>query len=188
MATSSMNAKNVSVGKPMAIGGVFVAPAGTTLPTDAKTKLAEAFVNLGYINEDGITNSVETDSESIKAWGGDTVLTVQTSREETFTFTLIESLNEYVLKQVYGAKNVEAGTVKHNGLSRGRHVYVFEILLTGNKVKRIVVPNSEITEVGETVYKDGEPIGYEVTLSAFPDEAGNTAYEYVALITGSEAL
>lgn len=184
-ATGALNAKNVSVGKPMAVGGVYAAPASTKLPTDATTALDAAFTNLGYISEDGVTNSVEADSEDIKAWGGDTVLTVQTSRSEKFTFTFIESLNENVLKEVYGDANVTAGAVKHNALPRGRRVYVFEILLTGDKVKRIVVPSSEITEVGETVYKDGEPIGYEVTLSAFPDEDGNTAYEYVAAIAGS---
>lgn len=185
-AIGKVNANNVSVGKPMAIGSVFVASANTTPPADGKTALPEAFKNLGYISEDGLTNAINTDSEAIKAWGGDTVLTVQTSREETFQFTLIEALNSEVLKQVYGEKNVSEGNVKHNALPRGRFLYVFEILLTGNKVKRIVVPNGEITEVGDVVYKDGEPIGYEITLSCFPDKDGNTAYEYVAVIAGGE--
>lgn len=185
-ATGKLDAANVSVGKPMVIGGVYAAPAGTAAPVDATTELDTAFVNLGYVSDDGVTNTVEADTEEIKAWGGDTVLTVQTSRTETFTFTFIESLNENVLKQVYGEKNVANGTVKHNSLPRGRHVYVFEILLTGDKVKRIVVPNSEITEVGDIVYTDGEAIGYETTLSAFPDSTGNTAYEYIAAIAGGE--
>ncbi|MDD7465487.1 MAG: phage tail protein [Actinomycetaceae bacterium] len=182
-ATGTKNAANVSVGKPMAIGGVYAAPIGTPVPTDATTALSEAFMNLGYISDDGITNTVESDSEAIKAWGGDTVLTVQTSRTETFTYTMIESLNESVLKQAYGEENVAEGTVKHNGATRGRWVYVFEILLTGEKVKRIVAPIGEVTEVGDVVYVDGEPIGYEVTVTAYPDDAGNTAYEYVAVIS-----
>ena len=61
-------------------------------------------------------------------------------------------------------------------------MYVFEILLTGDRVKRIVVPNAKITEVGDVSYVDGEPIGYEVTLSAFPDADGNTATEYIAAL------
>lgn len=180
MAKGTLNADNVSVGKPQAAGGIFAAPTGTEPPKDAATPLAEAFVNLGYVSEDGLTNAIETDTEDIKEWGGATVLTVQTSRTETFTFTFIESLNEDVLKQVYSADNVKTGEVIHNGLPKGRWVYVFEILLTGNKKRRIVVPNAEITEVGETAYKAGEAIGYETTLSAFPDKDGNTAYEYTA--------
>ncbi len=36
-------------------GSVSVAPVGTDLPADHSTALAAAFVNLGYINEDGAT-------------------------------------------------------------------------------------------------------------------------------------
>lgn len=184
-ATGKLNAENVSVGKPMAIGGVYAAPSGTAVPTDGTTALDAAFVNLGYISEGGLTNSIESDSESIKAWGGDTVLTVQTSRTETFKLAFIESLNTDVLKQVYGGANVDAGVVKHNALSRGRSVYVFEILLTGNKIKRIVVPAAEITEVGDVTYADGDAISYDVTISAYPDTHGNTAYEYIATLANT---
>lgn len=182
VATGKLTADNVSVGKAMMTGAIYFAPIGTTVPTDALKPL-DGFTNLGYVSDDGLKNKVKADTESIQAWGGDTVLTVQTSREETFEFTFIESLNPDVLKQVYGEANVDAAaTVRHNALQRGRFVYVFEILLTGNKVRRIVVPNAEITEVGEITYKDDEAIGYECTLSAFPDENSNTAYEYTAKI------
>lgn len=173
----------VSVGKPGATGAVFAAPVGTAIPQDATTKLDAAFKNLGYVSEDGLTNSVETDTEDLKAWGGDTVLTTPTSRTETFKWTFIQVLDVDVLKEVYGDKNVKdsagAVTVKHNGTVLDRRIYVFEMLLTGGRVKRIVVPNAQITEVGEIAYQDGEAIGYEVTLTAYPDADGNTAYEHV---------
>lgn len=180
------NSANVSVGKPSAAGGIWSAAIGSTVPKDATTSLDTAFKSLGYVSEDGLTNAIEFETEDVKAWGGDTVLTVRTSRSETFSWKFIET-NELVLKEVYGVDNVTVGedgdlTVLHNSRELPRRVYVFEILLTGGKVKRIVVPNALITEVGEIVYVDGEPIGYEVTLSCFPDEDGNTAYEYVAAI------
>ena len=188
MANGKFDSKNVSAGKPYGTGVIYAAPLGTTIPTDAITALPAGFSNLGYVSEDGIVNSFETDTEEIKAMGGDTVLVVQTSRTETFKYTLIETMNEDALKQTFGAGNVSKGKVVHNGKDRGSWVYVIEILLTGDKVRRIVVPNAKVTEIGEITYADGEAIGYETTLSALPDEAGNTAYEYTAAITsGSSA-
>ena len=66
------DAKLVTVSKPKVGGAVWRAPLGTTLPTDATTALDKAFKSLGYISEDGMTNANSPESDSIKAWGGDT--------------------------------------------------------------------------------------------------------------------
>ena len=97
---------NVTYGKPAVSGAVSVAPVGTTLPKDAKEKLDVIFKNLGYISEDGFTNTNSPETDSIKAWGGDTVLVLQTSKDDTFATTFIESLNINVLKLIYGDENV----------------------------------------------------------------------------------
>lgn len=183
------NAQNVSVGKPSAAGGIYAGGTTLTAPTDARTVLPSGIEGLGYVSEDGLVNAIETDTETIIAWGGDSVLTVRTSRQETFAFTFIET-NALVLAEVYGPSNVtvdsETGdiAVLHNAKELPARLYVFEILMTGDKVKRIVVPNAKVNEVGEVAYVDGEPVGYEVTLGTTPDSEGNTAYEYIAEIVG----
>lgn len=177
------NAANVSVGKPMAAGGIYSGATSVAAPTDATTALPVGVKGLGYVSEDGLTNTIETDTENIVEWGGNTVLTIRTSRTETFAWTFIET-NIDVLKEVYGQANVtEDGgelAVLHKNDELPRRMYVFEILMTGNKVKRIVVPDGQITEVGDVVYVAGEAIGYEVTLTTYPDEDGVTVYEYIA--------
>lgn len=177
-------ATNVSVGKPASTGAVFRAALGSTLPTDATTALDNAFVQLGYVSEDGLTNTNSPETDTVKAWGGDEVLTIQSSKSDTFQLTLIESLNPDVLKAVYNDDNVTGSlaaglTVTANSDEAEGAAWVIQMVLRGDVVKRIVIPNASITERGDIVYKDDEAIGYEITLTAVPDESGNTHYEYI---------
>ena len=177
-------ALNVSTGKPRITGGIYRAPIGTTLPTDATTALDNAFVCLGYVSEDGLTNDNSPESEDIKAWGGDTVLTLQTSKEDTFGFTLIEALNIEVLKTIYGDANVSGTlatgiTVKANNKELDEYVWAIDMVLRGGALKRIVIPDGKVSEVGTITYADGDAVGYETTLGTSPDAQGNTHYEYI---------
>ena len=140
---------------------------------------------LGYVSEDGLTNSDTRDSESVKAWGGDTVLNVLTSREDTFGFTLIESINVDVLKMVYGDENVTGDlasgiAIKANSNCDTEAAYVIDMILKNNVLKRIVIPDAKVSEVGDIGYKDAEATGYETTLTCMPDNDSNTHYEYIA--------
>ena len=175
---------NVTASKPKIGGAVYRAAVGTALPTDTTTALNVSFVCLGYISEDGLTNSNSPESDSLKAWGGDTVLTYQSSKEDTFQFTLIEALNIEVLKMVYGDDNVtgtlaEGISVSANSKEAEEASYVVEMVMRNDAVKRIVIPDAKVTEIGDIVYADEEAAGYEITLSAMPDSTGNTHYEYI---------
>lgn len=182
------DSSNVSFGKPKATGAVFVAPAGTTLPTNATTALAAAYKGLGYVSEDGLVNSTEADTENVHAWGGDQVLVGQTTFGETFTVNLIET-NEETLKVYYGEDNVTVDgsgniTVKQTSAELPEVVVVFELVLTGGRIKRIVVPKARIADrSGEITYVDGEPIAYPAVFTAFPDTDGSTHTEYIAVVS-----
>jgi hypothetical protein len=177
-------ATNVTVGKPSVGGAIWRAPTGTTLPEDTTTALDNAFKCLGYCSEDGLTNSNSPETEAIHAWGGDAVLQVLTSKDDTFAFTLIEAMNLDVLKTVYGDSNVTGTlatgiTITANAAAPGAASYVIDMIYNGSHLKRVVIPSAYVTEVGDITYVDGEAVGYETTLACTPDEDGNTHYEYI---------
>jgi hypothetical protein len=178
------NTAHVTAGKPKVGGHVYRAPLGTALPTDATTALNSAFVDMGYISEDGVTNSNSPESDIIKAWGGTPVLTVQTSKEDTFAQTFISAMNPEVQKMVYGATNVTGSdvatgiTVTANAKELEEYSYVFEMIAKGNVAHRVVLPQAKPSEIGDIVYTDSDAVGYEVTLSCSADSNGNTHYEY----------
>lgn len=177
------DATKVSVGKPKVGGAIHWAPLGTTLPTSATEALNGAFVELGYVSEDGLTNNNSPESDTIKAWGGDTVLSIQTDRPDTWAMKLLESLNTDVLKTIYGSSNVIIDgsgniTTKVTAGDMPSGAWVFDTILKGGRARRIVVPNGTISELGEITYKDDEALGYDITITDVPDSNGVYHYEY----------
>lgn len=175
---------NVSTGKPRVAGAIFCAPVGTTLPTDATTQLDAAFKAMGYCSEDGLTNTFSPETTAIKDWGGDPVLVVTESRDDTFKFTMIESLNVDVLKAVYGDDNVTgtlaAGiTISANSGDLGSHAWVIDMQMRDGALKRIVIPEASVSELGDIEYTGTDAVGYETTLECMPDADGNKHYEYI---------
>lgn len=180
----SNSANNVSVGKPVVTGAVFAAAAGSTLPTATSSALDAAFKAMGYVSEDGVTNSNSISSETIKAWGCDIVATPMTEKTDTFKLKLIEATNTDVLAVVFGSDNVSGSmatgvTINVNSKDLPEKSWVIDMILRNNAAKRIVIPNGKISELGDVVYKDDEVIGYEITISCLPDASGNTHYEYI---------
>lgn len=176
-------ATNVTVGKPNVSGAVYRAPLGTTLPTDATTALDAAFVSLGYVSEDGLSNNNELSVEATKAWGGNIVLRSLTEMNDEFSLTLIETKNEDVLKAVYGEDNVTvdaSGNVTVNVVAEDPEeaVWVFELALRGGIARRIVIPDGAITSRDEITYNDSDAVGYGITISAYPDASAKTHVEY----------
>lgn len=179
-----MDATKVTAGKPIITGAVFRAPLGTTLPTSTTDTLTAAFKELGYVSDSGVVNSNSPSNTSIKAWGGDTIYDVQTEKPDTWKMAFAEATNEEVLKLVYGVDNVsgsvETGlTITANSKEQSPQSLVIDMVLANGGKKRVVLPNCKVTSVSDVSYVDNDVVKYETTLSCYPDESGNTHYEYI---------
>ena len=62
---------------------------------------------------------------------------------------------------------------------------VIDLILRGGALKRIAIPRAQITNIGDIVYNDSDPTGYELTLSAFPDDSKQKHYEYILPATNA---
>jgi hypothetical protein len=172
------NAENVLV----AVGGtVWVDDAnGASLPTDA-TSSPTGFGELGYLSEDGFTEATDVDSDEIVAWQNGTVVRrTITSQAKTFELMMIET-NAEVLEFVRPGSTLTGTAANYTmevvAISPIRKAVIFDIL-DGTRRIRKVVPNCEITDFGDVEYKNGEPIGYPVTVTAYPDDTSVVYYEY----------
>lgn len=178
---------NVLQGRPLTTGGVMNAAAGATLPTTA-VAVTTGFTALGYVSDDGLTETIDRTTDKVRAWGGDIVKVVQSEFSVSYQFTLYETLNANVLKAVHGTSNVtttaagvSTGTlqsVKVNGDTLPKIPWLFD-MKDGTAKVRIVVPFGQVTTVGEITYNDNGVIGYQVTVEAFADSSGNQAYKYI---------
>ena len=185
--------ENVTFGKPKVAGAIYraVCGEGVTIPTTVSADLDTDLKCLGYISEDGVTHNMENSDDGIKAWGGDTVLVPDVDRTDSFQFTLLEVMNEEVLKAVFVDSNVTvtAATssapkqiaVASNSAVQPDCVWVIDMVMQGNNPKRVVIPKGVVTEIGEIVYKDDEAVGYQITVNGKADGSGNTHYEYMAI-------
>jgi hypothetical protein len=160
-------------------GAVYYAATGTTLPTNATTALAAAFLanDVGYISEDGITQSISEDITDIKAWqDGAVVRKVQTGHDVTYQFSMLETASD-PLNAYYG--NFSSNAVEVDGSQMPRQCWVIQVDDGGNDI-RIVIPDGQVTERGDIVYANAEAIAYDVTITAYPDGSNNKAYIYYA--------
>lgn len=186
MAASTVNDSTmVSLGKFKVGGYAYWAPAGTALPTDASTALSNAFKLLGYLSEDGLTITTDTDTTEVKDANGQTVMKVITSYAESYQFSMLEVLRVEAAKLRYNEDAVTGSdksmTIKHQMPSDNGFVLVFEIAMTGNVKDRLVIGNGTRAEFGDRQVHAGDAQVYDVTVSANDMGNGVTAIEYIGV-------
>ena len=148
-------------------GAAYFAPTSTAAPTTAVAALDAAFLDLGYLSEDGVkVMPSKTDTSSITAWQSATeVRKAVTKVENTLEFTAIEvNVNSLSL---YTGVTVTGSSFTFGGPGTGRFSFVLDVI-DGAEQYQLYVPEAEVTERKELVFKNGEPLSLPMTLTAYP--------------------
>lgn len=182
---------DVRVGAPdqKVTGAIKHAPLGTAIPTladitKAAVTLNQAFEGDEYVSQDGLTLAPSMSTTEIKDWSGATVRKVLESFDGTLSWTMI-STNEGALSIAFGTDHVTsaAATAQHGAQVRAalgaylpeEQTWVF-LMKDGDARIVIAVPDGQITEVGEVTFASNVAVGWQVTLSCYPDTDGNCIY------------
>jgi hypothetical protein len=161
-------------------GSVHVAPVGTTLPTTVGASLNAAFVDLGYVGEDGVSVAASVDVTDVLAF--QTLLPIRkivTARTVDLSMVLREWTEQSLLLAFGGGEVSEAGgEYTYTPPLAGDALYERAMVISwqdGAKNYRLVVERGVVAESVETTLARTAaadlPITFSVLASA-DDEAG----------------
>ena len=183
---------NLGVGKGRPGGYSMVAPAGTDLTAlkDVSKTIKELIQtvpgarSLGYISEDGVTFSTDTDTNDNSEWGGKVVDSSLSKYAESAKVTFLES-RKAVLDSFYGDGNVTVTgattEIRHNEKFTDPHVYVFDAVVSATKVKRSIIPLGRIFERDDVSENSSDMMSYAPTIKCMPYDGfdGDAYRDYI---------
>lgn len=179
------NADNIIVGSN---GSVYIAPVGTTMPTTENSALNAAFVDVGYVSEDGLALSVETTTNDVNAFQSlSAVRKVVTSRNTSVSFTLREwSAANLVFAFGGGTVTDQSTHFQYDPPAAGDGLYERAMVIDwrdGDKVYRMCIPRGVATDAVETTITRTGAADLPITFNVL-DNNGGTWY----LFTDDPAL
>lgn len=165
----------VRLGSPATSGYALRAPAGTAEPDTAVAALDPAYVDQGYVSEDGITLDIDGKQIKIRDWNGDVIAAIEDETSVSLKFTLAQR-GEAALKTMYGDANVTAASgavskYSYTGEQLPYSQWVFELKDKGGP-HRLLLHMAQVTAIGSMEIVKKSVMQQEVTLELFRNTAG----------------
>jgi len=174
----SLNQENVRVA---VTGAVYAGTSSAVLPTSADES-PSGFTDLGYVGEDGVTETRDRSTDTLKAWQNAAVVrTLVTEGTITYQCVLLETKRE-TIEEYYFAPVASDGSVVIDPTTEApRKPYVIDVI-DGDDFIRAVIGSGAVTDIGDQVYASGEAIGYDVTITAYQGTYGETGSEWTGSV------
>lgn len=169
------------------VGGLYVAPFGTTLPEDVDDELDEAFKNLGFISADGVSITIDSATNPIEVWGGDEIGSLRDTYSIEYSMQLYQVLSPEVNAALFGDDNVstELATstvgarmrVLMNSKLPPRMSLVIDSFYE-NKAIRHVAQIAQLSDLGDITLVHNEALRLEPTFRVLRGTDGNHVVQY----------
>lgn len=165
-------------------GGGWVADLGATSPGDPLVQPGVGtWLPIGAISDDGLVQGFDESSQEFTPWGYTSpIRTTITKSLRTFKITAWETGRTTVKSLQY--RIPVANLAPSSGLTTyaetaspqpDRRSWWF-VVLDGDNASGFFVPEGEISDRSDVTHKQDAMAGYEWTITAYPDAAGNTVY------------
>lgn len=170
-------------------GHVWVAPAGTTLPTTPGATPNAAFIDLGYMDENGVSITPSVDTNGVKAWQSAVdVLTILTGVGLTAKFSAIQFSSRMAREYFFGGAWVNDGAGNTTMTFSSNPSLALRAMLVdwtdqNGYLYRLVLARGQFTDRDAVQLQRTENMAFGVTFECL-DNSGNLGY----LITNNPVI
>jgi hypothetical protein len=157
-------------------GAVYVAPLATALPADVDTALIAAYVELGYLSEDGVTWADGKEVEGVPAWQSFYDIRKYVTSKTMSLELVLRQWNDVNVKLAFGGGSVATITgppVQYRYEPPAPESIDYRILVVewqdGVDEYRLVVPRGMVTNEVSSQLARTTPADLPVTFEAVPE-------------------
>ena len=166
----SLDADQVRVA---ATGRVYVDDEGATAPSDSGTAPDAAYVDMGYVTEDGVTLTFDRTTEDVNAWQGTKLRVITTDEPASVAFALMET-DMNTLPVVYGGGTVGGAADDYTFTPPGKGDNAIRSMIIdwedGDIVYRYYFPRVQIEGSVEQTFAANAPLTYPLTFGVLDND------------------
>ncbi|WP_130865848.1 phage tail tube protein [Acidipropionibacterium timonense] len=176
--TPVQSTAEVRVGGPKVGGYAWKAPIGSTRPTDGVAALNAAYLDLGYISDDGLSVKTDKSNDKIKDWNLDTIAVIEKSNEATLEVTF-DQVTANSCKALFGDSNVTVSStapnrvtaISYTGETLPHACWAF-LTHDANGDGVFDVGDGQVTGIDGFTFKKDAIVSFKATIELFKDKDG----------------
>ena len=147
------------------------------VPSDASTAPGAGWTDLGHVTQDGVAETNSKTQNDILNWYGTVVRSITSEQTFQLSFSFMET-NAEVLEAYYGDSSATDSAWVVKAVQGARRAWIIDAV-DGALVRRLFVPDAQVTDTGDITSATEDAIVYPITITCYPDGSDVLYYGYV---------